>query len=197
MDLVVVGCGFADHHAEELASNLSMIASLRQHVCRGQRIYSEGGGTAYLGQRMVIDGRVISGAGILPFDAVLLPDAESPQPASRTLLHDCWLGPKGTVVRGYQSLRWRLVESSEQLECPSCFGALSKEGDWFFHHHAIGGLLHLHLGALAEFVDAFASPHRPSLTRPSRRGPSGRELDHVRGRDEEHGGGEPLAGPGA
>ncbi len=49
VDLVMIGCGTPDLHAEKLASNLSMMAALRQHVCRGRRIYSEGGGTAYLG----------------------------------------------------------------------------------------------------------------------------------------------------
>lgn len=56
VDLVMIGCGFPDVHAEKLASNLSMMAALRQHVCRGRRIYTEGGGTAYLGRWMIIDG---------------------------------------------------------------------------------------------------------------------------------------------
>ncbi len=197
VDLVMVGCGFPDHHANELAANLSMISSLQEHVCRGQRIYSEGGGTAYLGRTMCIDGRVIRGAGILPFDAVYLHDAETPQPVERELLQDCWLGPKNTVVRGYKSPRWKLVPSVQPFECPSCFGNLSAEDDWFFHHHAIGGLLHLHLGALPEFVAAFASPHRPSLRRPSRRGLADLELDHARGRDDDHGAIEPITGPDA
>ena len=51
VDLVMIGCGFPDQHADALAANLSLIAALRSHVCRGQRIYSEGGGTAYLGRR--------------------------------------------------------------------------------------------------------------------------------------------------
>src|SRR5207248_7820503 len=50
VDLVMIGCGFADRYADALAENLSLIAALRSHVCRGQRIYSEGGGTAYLGR---------------------------------------------------------------------------------------------------------------------------------------------------
>ena len=49
--LVMIGCGLPDHHADELASNHSMIAALGEHVCLGRRIYSEGGGTAYLGRR--------------------------------------------------------------------------------------------------------------------------------------------------
>jgi len=183
-DLVMIGCGFPDHHANELASNHSMIADLGKHVCLGRRIYSEGGGTAYLGRRMIIDGRCHRGAGILPFDAELLPDAPPPAPVSRRLLHDCWLGPRGTVVRGYKSARWRLIPGVERFECPACFGALSAERDWFFHHHAVGSLLHLHLGSLPEVVAAFAGPHRPSLRRPNARGLVEREADRFRNHND-------------
>jgi cobyrinic acid a,c-diamide synthase len=183
VNLVMIGCGFPDHHADELASNHSMIAALGEHVCLGRRIYSEGGGTAYLGRRMIIGGRCYRGAGILPFDAELLPDAP-PAPVARQLLHDCWLGPRGTVVRGYKSGRWRLIPGIEPFECPNCFGALSAEGDWFYHHHAVGSLLHLHLGALPEVVAAFAGPHRPSLRRPTARGLVERESERFRDYDE-------------
>ncbi len=177
VDLAMLGCGRPDLAADLLAANVSMTAALREHVCRGRRIYAEGGGTAYLGHRMIIEGRRVNGAGILPFDAELLPDPAPPAPVTRTLLQDCWLGPKGTVVRGYKSGRWRLLPSVEPFECSSCFGALSEEGDWFYRHHAVGSLLHLHLGALPEVVDAFAGPHSPSLRRPSPRAAAERELD--------------------
>ncbi len=170
VDLVMIGCGYPDQHAEKLASNLSMMAALRQHVCRGQRIYSEGGGTAYLGRRMIIGGEPIPGVGILPFDAELLAQPEPPRPVTRVLRHDSWLGAQGTTVRGYRSGRWRLHASYGRFECPACFGALTVDGDLFYHHHAVGGLLHLHLGALPEVVSAFAGPHRPSLRRPSMHG---------------------------
>lgn len=169
VDLVIIGCGFPDVHAEALASNDCMIAALRQHLCRGQRIYSEGGGTAYLGRSMVLDGRCVRGVGILPFDAVLRPDPLPPHPVSRVLTTDTWLAPRGTVVRGYQSNRWTLVPGADPLDCPSCFGPISAENDMFSHHHAVGGLIHLHLGALAEMVAAFASPHPASLTLPQNR----------------------------
>ena len=168
-DLVMIGCGFPDLHAEALAENLSLIAELRSHVCRGQRIYSEGGGTAYLGRSMILGDRRIPGAGILPFDAELCTDPAPPSPVTRTLTRDCWIGPKGTVVRGYLSGRWRLIPGADPLDCPGCFGSLTAEGDAFFHHHAAGGLVHLHLGALADVVKAFAGPHSASLTLPSAR----------------------------
>jgi cobyrinic acid a,c-diamide synthase len=184
--LVMIGCGLPDSHADELAANHSMIAALGEHVCRGRRIYSEGGGTAYLGRGMIINGCCYRGAGILPFTAELNPDPPPPRPVSRRLLHDSWLGPRDTVVRGYRTNRWRLIPGLERFECPECFGTLSAEGDWFFHHHAVGSLLHLHLGALPEVVAAFAGPHRPSLKRPTAHGLADREPDHGRGfeRDE-------------
>jgi cobyrinic acid a,c-diamide synthase len=170
VDLVMIGCGMPDPHADLLASNVSMMAALRQHVCQGQRIYCEGGGAAYLGHGMVIEGRRVQGAGIFPFDAELLSDPLPPAPVTRTLLHDTWLGIRGTEVRGYKSGRWRFTPRTERLECPQCVGPLSAEGDWYFHHHAVGSLLHLHLGALPEVVAAFACPHKPSLKRPSKQG---------------------------
>jgi cobyrinic acid a,c-diamide synthase len=172
-DLVLIGCGFPDLHAEKLSSNLSMMAALRQHVCEGRRIYSEGGGTAYLGRTMIINGQVVPGAGILPFNAQLLPQPEPPIPVTRILLHDSWLGPKGTTVRGYKSCRWRLKQSVEPLECRACSGSLTTDNDFFYHHHAVGSMIHLHLGALPEVVSAFAGPHRPSLRRPSMHGLAG------------------------
>jgi cobyrinic acid a,c-diamide synthase len=169
VDLVMIGCGVPDRYADALAANLSLIASLRQHVCFGQRIYSEGGGTAYLGRSMILDDRCVPGAGILPFDAELLANPASPMPVARTLNRDCWIGPAGTVVRGYKSGRWQLRSGADPHDCRTCFGSLTTQDDVFYHHHAVGGLLHLHLGALAELVSAFAGPHPASLTLPSSR----------------------------
>ena len=169
VNLVLIGCGFPDHFADALAENVSMTAALREHVCRGQRIYSEGGGTAYLGRSMVLGDRVVPGAAILPFDAHLLPNAPPPAPVTRVLNRNCWLGPAGTVVRGYMTNRWRLVPGADPLDCPSCFGPLTEQNDFYFHHHAVGGMVHLHLGALREVVDAFAGPHPASLSLPSAR----------------------------
>jgi cobyrinic acid a,c-diamide synthase len=170
IDLVMIGCGFPDKFADALAENLCLMAAISDHVCRGQRIYAEGGGAAYLGRSMRLGDRVVRGAGILPFDAILLADPPVPTPVTRTLTRHCWLGPKGTEVRGYKSARWQLVPGADPLECPNCFGSLTAQDDVFFHHHAVGGLVHLHLGALEEVVSAFAGPHPASLTLPSLRG---------------------------
>jgi cobyrinic acid a,c-diamide synthase len=166
VDLVMIGCGHPDHYADALAENHSLIAALQAHVCRGHRIYSEGGGTAYLGRRLLLRGRIVPGAGIFPFDAELLPEPKPPTPVSRVLLRDSWLGPRGSIVRGYLSGRWRLHAAPEVLDCPARSGPLNGERDMYFRHHAVGSLIHLHLAALPQVVGAFASPHRSSLSLP-------------------------------
>ena len=166
IDLVMIGCGKPDYHLDALTANLSLIHALRDHVCQGRRIYSEGGGTAYLGRQMSLGDRIIPGAGILPIHAELLADPTPPMPVSRVLTRDGWLGPRGTTVRGYRSGRWRLQSAPERVDCPGRSGPLTAQNDVFFRHHAVGSLIHLHLGALPEVVAAFACPHQPSLSLP-------------------------------
>ena len=163
---MILGCGYPDRYADALAANLSLIADLSAHVCRGHRIYAEGGGTAYLGRSLILEGRQVPGAGILPFHAELRTNPTGPTPVTRTLIQDGWLGQKGTTVRGYRSGRWRLRPTAEPDDCPTRSGPLTCQRDVYFRHHAIGSLIHLHLAALPEVVAAFAGPHRPSLTLP-------------------------------
>jgi cobyrinic acid a,c-diamide synthase len=169
VDLVLIGCGLPDGFAETLAANESMHLALKSHVCKGRRIYSEGGGTAYLGRTMILPDRAVPGVGILPIDATLRPDWTPPIPVERTLERDGWLGPRGTLVRGYRSERWDVAPVEIDSHCRNCYGMLSREGDFTFHHHAVGSLIHLHLGALPEVVSAFLGPHRPSLNLPGAR----------------------------
>ena len=169
VDLVLIGCGHPDNFAETLAANQCLISALKAHVCQGRRIYSEGGGTAYLGRSMCLPDRIVNGAGILPIDAELKADPSPPMPVERVLERNGWLGLKGTVVRGYRSGRWNLTPVEIDSHCRNCYGTLTSDGDLMFHHHAVGSLIHLHLGALPEVVSAFLGPHRPSLNLPQTR----------------------------
>ncbi len=169
VDLVLIGCGFPDNHADTLAANQCMISALKAHVCQGRRIYSEGGGTAYLGRTMILPDRSVAGVGILPIDSTLRPEWTPPAPEERTLVRDSWLALRGTQVRGYRSGRWDLAAVDIDSHCRNCYGTLSNEGDFTYHHHAVGSLIHLHFGALPEVVSAFMGPHRPSLNLPQLR----------------------------
>jgi cobyrinic acid a,c-diamide synthase len=169
IDLVMIGCGFPDEYADVLASNQCLIAALKAHVCQGRRIYSEGGGTAYLGRSMIMPDRCVSGAGILPIDSTFVPDPPPAIPVEREIDRDSWLGLKGTIVRGYRTSRWKITPADIDSHCLKCYGTLSAEGDLMFHHHAVGSMIHLHFGALPEVVSAFLGAHRPSLNLPQAR----------------------------
>ncbi len=166
IDLVIIGCGSPERHLAELVQNVSLHASLRHHVCRGKRIYAEGGGMAYLSRSMIVDGVRYPSAGILANDAVLRATPCRPRPVTRILNRDSWLGVRGTPIRGYRSDRWELHPAPDPGDCPARSGGLTSEQDLVFRHHAIGSLVHLHLGALPEVVRAFAQPHQESLSLP-------------------------------
>ncbi len=76
-DLVLIGGGPADRYAEELSSNLSLIAALRAHVCQGRRIFSQGGGTAYLSRSLILTDRRVPGAGVLPVQRGTAPTTDT------------------------------------------------------------------------------------------------------------------------
>lgn len=160
-DLVMIGCGFPDQYAEELASNLSLIAALRYHACSRGRIYSEGGGTAYLARTLILGDRQVPGAGVLPFDAVLQSPLSWPDPVERTLARDGWLGARGQVVRGYRSKRWSLRPVADLGDCPANSGPLTDENDIVFNHNAVGSLIHLHMAALPDVVAGFVGSLGP------------------------------------
>ncbi len=164
VELVMIGGGTPDLYIKDLVKNHSMMNALRTHVCAGHRIYSECGGTAYLGGTLVIDGNRRPGVGIYPFEAELKTDPGPPVPVEREMIRDSWLGPKGTRVRGYRSQRWKLSPAPELCDCPSKSGVLTNEKDAYFRKQAVGTLVHLHLAALNDVVAAFAHPHRGSVS---------------------------------
>jgi cobyrinic acid a,c-diamide synthase len=166
-DLIMIGCGFSDEFADELFANANMTSTLRAMVCRGTRIYAEGGGAAYLARQIVLEGdRSIPGAGILPVDAVRLARPESPYRVERTFSRASWLGPAGSAVRGYHSGRWAFRPAPEPGDCPAKSGPLTPHRDVYFRRNAIGSLIHLHLAALPEVVEAFTGCARSGVLGP-------------------------------
>jgi cobyrinic acid a,c-diamide synthase len=166
VDLVMIGCGSPDQYLDALAANLSLIGALRQYVCRGNRLYAEGGGTAYLGRSMIVDGRSVPGAGILPLDAILRSDQRSPVPVRRVLSRESWIGGAGTELRGYRSGRWTLRPAEDPHDCPTLSGTLTAQKDMYFRKLAVGSLIHFHLASFPRVISAFAGAPRSSFTLP-------------------------------
>lgn len=172
IDLVLIGCGTPERFSDPLARNQSLMVALRGHVCRGGRLYAEGGGAAYLSRSIQAQGQSFPGVGIFPFDAELISERANPSPHSCTLSGDSWLGKIGTQVRGYRSGRWNFHPADDPLDecCPKRAGALTDSREIVFRHKAVGSLIHLHLAALPDVLRAFVGlPASSSIasTRPS------------------------------
>jgi cobyrinic acid a,c-diamide synthase len=89
-----------------------MIAALRSHLSAGRRIYAEGGGAAYLCRQMETPwGEIRRMAGILPAAARRLSEPVPAAPAEVRLAAATWLGPAGTLLRGYRNPSWQFSPS--------------------------------------------------------------------------------------
>ncbi len=162
VDLVMIGCGPIHDHLDRLTSNHSLIASLCNYVCMGHALYSEGGGTAYLGRSIQVDSEIRPGANILPIEARFRPQRPIRRPVTRSLLRTSWLGGLGTEVRGYASGLWETgpVSGVALAHCPHKSGVLTEAGDLIYHQNAVGSLIHLYLPALPQLARGFLGQAR-------------------------------------
>lgn len=173
-DLVLIGCGVPERFCDALTRNQSLMVDLRGHVCRGGRLYAEGGGAAYLSRSIQAQGRSFPGVGIFPFDVELISERANPTPHRCTLAGDSWLGGVGTEVRGYHAGRWRFHPANDHPldgHCPKRAGALTEGKEIVFRHKAVGSLIHLHLAALPEVLRAFVGLPSSSSIASTRRLP--------------------------
>lgn len=156
-DIVFLGSGHPDRHAQSLAENHCMMASLRDHVRRGRRMYAEGAGLAYLCEHMETDaGQMMPMTGVFPGAARLERPPAMPEPTEVVLDRANWLGSAGTKLRGYRNPHWRL----EPLGPLRSFLATGEHcHDLVGAFEAVGSLLHLNFAAQEAALNHFFYPH--------------------------------------
>ena len=152
-DVVYLGCGHPDRYAEALAGNHCMLLALRNHIRGGRRVYAEGGGLAYLCQKLETPrGQWVPMVGALPALARINPQPAPPAPVELTFGQGNWLGTSGSRVRGYLNTHW-ILEPIAGLT-----GYLAEPGhefDLVGQYQVIGSRLHLNFAAQADFLQAF------------------------------------------
>ncbi len=151
-DLVYLGCGPSEQFGPELAANECMRLALRNHLRNGGRIYSEGGGMAYLCQAMETAAGSFRMVGILPATARLTETEAPPCPVDLAITEPCWLGPPGTPLKGYLDGRWQLRPEGTLISCTTSSDApcaLAKAG------RAIGSRVQLDFGAQPHLLSTF------------------------------------------
>lgn len=157
VDLVFFGCGQPEKFAETLAENCCLIASLKQYIENGGRVYAECGGLAYLGHAIDLpDGKRLAMSGILPIESRVVDPAMPPEAVELSLADDCWLGEAGAILRGYRTGRW-LVEP-RHVELRS-LGDDSSASDVLVYHNTIGSRLHLNFAMQPALLNHLFEPH--------------------------------------
>jgi len=164
VEIVYLGCGHPEHFVEELSRNDCIRLALRDHLRNGGRIYAEGGGLAYLCQQVeVAPGEYSRMVGIFPAIARLDRSASPLTPAEVTLDRTTWLAPRGTRLRGYRNLSWRL-EPAATLH--GCVAEADHRYELVGSSLAVGSRLHLNFAAQPDLLPGFFDP-RPTCAAPA------------------------------
>lgn len=160
-DVVYFGCGHPELYADALAKNHCMLLALRNHIRAGRRVYAEGGGLAYLCQRLeTSDGALVPMVGALPAVARLNRQMEPPAPVEATLASHTWLAPAGTRLRGYLNGHWTL----EPVGPLASYLAGSDHAlDLVGQYQVIGSRLHLNFAAQSHLLQGFFKPRAAAL----------------------------------
>jgi cobyrinic acid a,c-diamide synthase len=159
-DVVYIGGGKVEQFADALARNHCLKQSLRSFVAKGGRIYAEGGGMAYLCERVIAPGgKQFAMAGVLPGVAVFQP-AASPQPVEITFGCDTWLGTLGTSLRGYTDKNWDILPGP----CLSSFAAPPAASNLFVGTpRAIGSAIQVDFAGQPHLAASFFRPRLGAL----------------------------------
>lgn len=165
-DVLVFGCGCPNKYARLLSENHCMIAALRSHVCAGRRIYAEGGGVAYLCREIEVSpGEFRRMAGILPAVARRVRDPSPVLPAEVRLARPAWLGPAGTVLRGYTIPHWQFLPLGAN---PASGNDPTLDGHVLGDFQVVGSPLHLHFAANPCYFKHLFHPERNHAGDPDR-----------------------------
>ena len=164
LDAIYLGGGYPEEYAETLASNATMLDSIRDFAASGKPVYAECGGLMYLGQGIErIDGKRFELVGILPVWTKMLDRLKSLGYVEVTLAEDSLFGKRGTSFRGHE------FHYSELLEDPSGHDgwrtayrisrrrvdAVANEG--FQLGKVLASYVHAHLASKSELVNHFVS----------------------------------------
>ena len=102
-DAVLLGGGFPEMFARQLADNGEMRRSLRQAIAAGLPVYAECGGFMYLTETLQdFDGQLYEMTGAIPGRSIMQKKLQTVGYVKATLNQDCILGKAQTALRGHE-----------------------------------------------------------------------------------------------
>ena len=116
VDLLYLGGGYPELHAEALARNVKMRTAVRAFAERGGPIYAECGGLMYLTRAIRdFDGRSHGMVGVFPAETVMKRPGLTLGYRGVTLTRPCLLGKVGVLARGHE-FHYSTLEPKGDLE---------------------------------------------------------------------------------
>jgi cobyrinic acid a,c-diamide synthase len=148
-DLLYLGGGYPELHAQVLAENESLRWSIRSFHAQGGAIYAECGGLMYLGRELVtISGKVFPMVDVLPVRAIMQARLAALGYVLVRMTRPTPLGPAGITARGHE-----FHYSRSEILGPVTYGTELDRGqstprpDGFLSGNLLAGYAHLHFGS--------------------------------------------------
>ncbi|WP_294145356.1 cobyrinate a,c-diamide synthase [uncultured Selenomonas sp.] len=158
---LLIGGGFPEMFASDLAANATMRQSIREAADADLPIYAECGGYMYLLEDLVdFDGKAHPMCGVFPGRAAMTKKLQMVGYVTAKMQWDTILGPAGTELRGHEFHFSQELEREEpvrpytftKLRNGATYGAGQQRGN------VLGSYLHIHFagcpGAAGHFVEA-------------------------------------------
>ena len=140
-----LGGGYPELFAGQLSANYSMLQGIKQFAEAGRPIYAECGGFMYLSQGIIDDEETLQPmAGVFPVTARMQKRRAALGYREISLERDCFLGEKGTILRGHEFHYSAIDEMPESVERLYSVNNGAREG--YSYKNVIGGYMHLHFG---------------------------------------------------
>lgn len=163
VDGVLIGGGFPEMFAAQLAANTAMRQSIRQAAAAGMPIYAECGGYMYLMEELVdFAGTAHAMCGVLPGRAAMQQRLQMVGYVEACLQQDCLLGPAGTLLHGHE-FHFSKEYGQEAAARPFVFKKLRNGAEYPAGQQrwrVLGSYLHLHFAGCPEAARHFLAQCR-------------------------------------
>ena len=158
VDGVLIGGGFPEMFAAQLAANAVMRQSIRQAAAAGMPIYAECGGYMYLMEELVdFAGTAHAMCGVFPGRAAMQQRLQMVGYVEACLRQESVLGPAGTVLHGHE-FHFSKESGQAAIARPFVFTKL-RNGEQYEagqqRYRALGSYLHIHFAGCPEAARHF------------------------------------------
>ncbi len=155
--LLLLGGGFPEMFAAELAENHNMRQAIKDFADNDGMIYGECGGFMYLGESLTdSNGRSFPMCSVIPGKSRMTPKLRSLGYREVSTLTKTPFGPAGTTIRGHE-FHWSEMEITKT--CPSLYCQKNRRGDerlcGIHLNNILASYIHLHFSATPQVINSW------------------------------------------